>query len=254
MSQSPEGASMPDHEGDQPRDPRIPAELFRSTELRSATDLEAALGGLDRATRNFTRRLDQGNLAIEQSRLAASHAVAGSAIPAPRTAAGDPHRPHGSAPPAPFAAASFERHMHEAEQEARMYLEGAKRRADSLVATMIGAVEHEAAEIRRTAEEGIRSRWRQVEVDAGHHVENARRIAERMVAERQQRISALSDGITGRATALTAGMDDAEQVRTQFDSFVRALSAAADRIAQGTGTSGTIGELREPPRSSALAA
>ena len=89
---------------------------------------------------------------------------------------------------------------------------------------MVGAVEREAAEMRREAEAGIRSRWQQVEADAERHVDEARRIAERIVAERQQRIAALSDGIAeGGADALTAGMDDAERVRAQFDSFVRTL-------------------------------
>lgn len=246
---------MPDHDGDQSRDPRIPAELFRSTEPPAAADLAAALGGLDRATRDFTRCLDQGNAAIERSRLsAASRAAAGMPSSTPLRAAGGDEMP---TEPAAAAAASFEWRMREAEQEARGYLEGAKRRADSLVATMVGAVEHEAAEIRRVAEEGIGDRWRQVEVDASRHVERARRVAERMVVERQQRIAALSDGITGRARALTAGMDDAERVRAQFDAFVRALSVAADQIAGAPGAAGAAAELHElhdRPRPSALAA
>ncbi len=130
--------------------------------------------------------------------------------------------------------------MREAEREAREYLDHAKRRADSLVNTMVGAVEQEAAEMRRDAEAGIRARWQQVEVDAERHLGEARRIAESMVSERQQRIAALSDGITGRADALTAGMDDADRVRAQFDSFVRALSRTADQIAGGR----EIGSMR----------
>ncbi len=47
------------------RDARIPGELFRLTapsrpSSAAAVDLAEALGGLDRATRNFTRRLGEG--------------------------------------------------------------------------------------------------------------------------------------------------------------------------------------------------
>ena len=119
----------------------------------------------------------------------------------------------------------------EAEREAREYLEHAKRRADSLVNTMVGAVEREAAEMRREAEDGIRIRWQQAEVDAERHVEEARRVAERIVAERQQRIAALSDGIARSARALyrrdgrrRAGAGSVRRVRPRS-------GETADRIA-----------------------
>lgn len=219
---------MPDQDGTRSANPRVPSELFRSTESPAAVHLAAALGGLDRATRNFSRRLGEGR---------------------ERTGPEAPADP-------PSSAAAFEARMQEAEREARAYLEGAKRRADSLVATMLSAVEREATEIRRSAEEGIRARWHQAEVDAERHVENAREVAERIVAERQRRIAVLSDGIANRAGTLTSGMDDAEQVRAQFDAFVRALSATADRIASAHGPAGPgdVRELRDRFRSSVLAA
>src|SRR5690606_31469591 len=111
------------------------------------------------------------------------------------------------------AKGALDARMREAEREAAEYLEHAKRRADSLVNAMVGAVEREAAEMRREAEVGIRARWQAIEVDAARHVEEARQVADRMVAERQQRIATLSDGISGRAQALTAGMEDAQRVR-----------------------------------------
>jgi len=152
-------------------------------------------------------------------------------------------------------ASSLELTMDEAEREAREYLENAKRRADSIVNAMVDAVESEASEIRRSVEEGIRSRWQQVEVDAAGHVENARRVAEQMVAERQERIAALSDGISGRAVVLTAGMDDADRVRAQFDYFIRALSATAGEIAQTQASEpDRLDELRSRPRQGAIAA
>ena len=180
-------------------------------------EIEAAIAGLDQATRRFTRHVN----ALQDPR------------PTPSPPAADP--PRRSTVLEPSAGAdrdgAFEEQMQNAEREAREYLDRAKRRADSLVTTMIGAVEREAAEIRHDAEIGIRERWRAIEVEAGRYLDDARRVADGMVSERQQRISSLSDGIVERARSLTAGMDDAEQVRRQFDQFVRALSETAGRIA-----------------------
>src|SRR5215213_9805122 len=149
---------MADREGRDPRDlriprvdPRVPAELFRSTAGTPAPDLAEALSSLDRATRNFARRL------------------------------GETHNPDIAAaeqeaedPGPPSARETFEARMREAEREARVYLDHAKRRADSLVNTMVEAVERETAEMRREAEAGIRSRWQQVEFDAERHLGEAR--------------------------------------------------------------------------------
>jgi hypothetical protein len=159
--------------------------------------LDATLDDLERATRNFSVRF-------------------GGARPTRRD---EPEAP------------TFEDRMRDAEREATAYLESAKRRADSVVKAMVEAVEREAVEMRREAEAGIRARRQAVEVDASRRLEEARRVAERLVAERQRRIASLSDGITGRAEALTAGLEDAERVRDQFDSFVRALSRAAGLVA-----------------------
>ena len=152
--------------------------------------------------------------------------------------------------------------MRAAEREARDYLDRAKRRADSLVETMVGAVEREAAEIRREAEDGIRERWNAVEVEAGRFLDDARGVADGIVAERQSVIGSLSDGIVGRARALTDGLEDADRVRSQFESFVKALSETSNRIAdEAAGHAGpdlsrvsrvagtTSGEARSRPRS-----
>lgn len=290
---------MADHDGDDLRDARIPGELFRPTapsrpSSAAAVDLAEALGGLDRATRNFTRRLGEGQREVELARLAGEEAIREAADRAPRPEAvaaedGLATAPEATGPEtedevaailaeAPSIAEAapaqpaglddpdyeletpqeaFDRRMREAEAEAKEYLEAAKRRADSLVKTMVGAVEHEASEARREAEESIRTRWQQVEVDATRHVENARRVASQMLSERQERITTLSDGITDRADALTAGMDDAERVRAQFESFIRALSETADRIAKepnGGLEGGRVRELRESAPASAMAA
>ncbi len=213
---------MADQEGPEPRETGL-GERFGAAGT-PAFDLAAALGDLDRATRNFAERLGAPAAAgaTAPPRFAPAPAPAERAVSAPPVAPVDPPG---------TARRAFEARMREAEREAGEYLEHAKRRADSLVNAMVGAVERESAEMRREAEVGIRARWQAVEVDAARQVEEARRVAERMVADRQQRIAALSDGITGKARALSAGMDDAERVRAQFDAFVRALSRAADRIA-----------------------
>ncbi len=191
----------------------------------AAAQLAAVRESLERATRNFGERLERGGAEIERSRLEAARAVAAAA---PRPAAETPPQPP-QAPP-PFAGAA---QLHaDAERQARAYVEEAKRRADRLLATMVTAVERETAEIRAEAERGATARARRAEADAGAILENARRVADRIVADRQRRIAALGDGVVGRAEALTAGMEDAARVRAQFDAFARALAAAAGRIAQ----------------------
>jgi hypothetical protein len=204
----------------------MPTELFRSTEDAGAVelppDLAATLEALQRATRDFTRRLDQGSREIQQSRAAATEAIAATTP---------------------------------AESEVAAYTRDAKRRADALIASMIAAVEREAADMRREAAEAARDQQGRAAADARELVESARRVADRIVAERQQRIAALSEGITSRAIALTGGMDDAAQVRAQFESFVGALSATASRIAtDATGATSATAEQREPPRVTPLAA
>ncbi len=122
--------------------------------------------------------------------------------------------------------------MREAERAAREYLDRAKARADSLVTTMIGAVEREAAEIRRDAEDGIRERWNAVEVEAGRYLDDARRVADGIVSERQEAIGEISDDILGRAESLTTGLDDADRIKAQFERFVQALAETSNRIAE----------------------
>ena len=238
---------MSEHDRGEQSYPRFPTDRFGEPPTPAALDLAAALGGLDRATRNFTRRLGEGHLAAAPPAQAHARAPFASPFVDSPTEDAPPRMERPSADPSPPPGSSFDARMREAEREAHEYLQSAKRRADSLVATMVGAVEAEAAEIRRGAEEGIRARWSQVELDAYRHVENARRVAERMVAERQERIAALSDGITGRAGALTAGMEDAGRVRGQFDAFVRALSITADQIARGATSTSAPGEVHDLP-------
>ncbi len=179
----------------------------------SRAEIEAAIAGLDRATRKFTSRVDALNRARPTppprrtqlrprpyahraaptrppaARRPARAAAAERAAADPATAAASSAPAAALAPPLPRPrhADSFDEQMQEAERAAREYLDRAKTRADSLVTTMIAAVEREAGEIRREAEEGIRERWHAVELEAGRYLDGAREVAEGMVAERQSR-------------------------------------------------------------------
>ena len=211
---------MPDDDRAKPRETRSPPGTPPPT-WPPSLDVAAALGGLDRASTNLSRL--SGLLGKTEGRPAA-----------------EPPRPTDPV---------LEARMVQAEREAREYLERSKRRVDSLLETMIGAVEKQAIEMRRDAEASIRARWTQVEVDANRQIEEARQMGDRLVANRQARISSLSDGISSRADALTVGMEDAAKVRDQFDTFVRALSVAADRIAerQPAASRGELHDLRPQP-------
>lgn len=203
----------------------------------SRAEIDAAIAGLDRATRRFTGQVD----AIARAAVKETPAAAPAQYPAPPAPTPSPPAPN--RPPAsdPLAAprmrrfAGLDQDLDEAEREAREYLAQAKKRADSLVATMIGAVEREAGELRREAEEGIRARWKAVEQEADEYLENARRVADGMVSERQAQLGSLSDEILSGARDLTSGLEDAAKVRAQFEAFVRTLSETADRIAAEAG-------------------
>jgi hypothetical protein len=232
---------MAEPEGPGARGAAVPGERPAPAPQPPALDVAAALGSLDRASREFSRRLG-------------STAPASAPPPAPEA------RP--AAGPVADAGRALDARMELAEREAREYLEQAKRRADSLVTAMVGAVERQASEIRREAEEGIRTRWREVERDANRYLDDSRRLGNEIVTERRNKMSQLSDGITQRAEALTSGMEDADRVRRQFDTFIRALSVTAGQIAADAAPpspavpapSGELRDLRRLFRPSSVAA
>lgn len=180
------------------------------------SDIDEALDDLDRITRSFGGELTQPD---EPEPLAG--ADRSGPIPIDRGAESDTE--------------PFEARMAEAEQEARRYLERAKRRAETLVETMVGAVEREAERIRDRTEQGIRERWERVENEVSRHVDEAERVAEGMVGERHHQLAELSDEILRRGRGLSAGMADADRVREQFDTFIRALSETASEVAEAHG-------------------
>ncbi|MGI8727245.1 MAG: hypothetical protein ACR2K6_06135 [Solirubrobacterales bacterium] len=247
---------------------------------RTQVEIDDALAELDRLTRQFAGGvselggdLDRNAPARTSDPLAEGSSDSSAAESAPRepskpAIAEEPSQP---SPPPPrthseqelsFGGAKleqvadpFEVRMKAAEDEAKRYLDQAKGRADKLVQSMIGAVEQEAEQIQHEAQQRIRARFERAETEAGQYAERAQRVSEEMVADRQQRIAELSDGITLGASALTTGMEDAKRVQDQFEGFVQALSKTASRIAQGSTQPGShrqpLGSLKGVEQKSA---
>lgn len=91
------------------------------------------------------------------------------------------------------------------------------------VGSILDAVEREAARLREEARE-----------DAARYLEHAKRRADGLVAERQRRISELSDELMSKSEAVVARLDDAAPVRQGFENLVRALGDAAERLSRET--------------------
>lgn len=94
------------------------------------------------------------------------------------------------------------------------------------VSTIFDAVEREAEDLRAQARE-----------EARRYLEDAQRRADDMVRRRQQRIGELSDDLLAKAEAVVSRLDSAAPVREGFESLVRALGGAAERLS---------GEISEP--------
>lgn len=101
------------------------------------------------------------------------------------------------------------------------------------VGSILDAVEREAARLREEAR-----------TEAGVYLDNARRRADGLVAERQRRIGELSDELIAKSEAVIARLDDAAPVRQGFENLVRALGDAAERLANEA--EGGAGDF-EPP-------
>jgi vacuolar-type H+-ATPase subunit H len=98
------------------------------------------------------------------------------------------------------------------------------------VSSIFDAVEHEA--------EGLRAEARE---EARRYYADAQRRADDLVRRRQQRIGELSDELIAKAEAVVSRLDSAAPVREGFESLVRALGDAAERL------SGEISEGGTPP-------
>ncbi|HYU60703.1 MAG TPA: hypothetical protein VEK39_08080 [Solirubrobacterales bacterium] len=92
------------------------------------------------------------------------------------------------------------------------------------VSSILDAVEREAAELRKQARE-----------EARRYVEYAKRRADGLVAERQRRISELSNDLISRADRILDRLEATEPVRAAFDDLVKALGETAERLAREAG-------------------
>ena len=108
------------------------------------------------------------------------------------------------------------------------------------IAAILGAVEREAD---RIVEE--------VREQAEHELEVARRQADGLVAERQRRISELSDALVERAEMVLERLADAQGIRNSFERLVGALAQAADHLTLETEPGS--GPARVAPRIRAVA-
>ena len=102
------------------------------------------------------------------------------------------------------------------------------------VSSILDAVEREAAHLRSEARE-----------EAASYLEYSRQRADELVAERQRRIAAMSDEIIAKAETVIGQLDDAAPVRAGFESLVRALGDAAERLSHEAAASGP--EFQPPP-------
>lgn len=89
------------------------------------------------------------------------------------------------------------------------------------VGSILDAVEEEAARLREEAR-----------VEAASYLDDARRRGDQLVAQRQRRIGELSDELIAKTEAVIARLDDAAPVQHGFENLVRALAAAAERLAR----------------------
>ena len=88
------------------------------------------------------------------------------------------------------------------------------------ISSILGAVEREAGRLLEDAR-----------VEAQKQVDLARRQADGLVAERQRRLSELSDGLVKRVESLLARLDETAPIQESFEQLLRALGQAADQLA-----------------------
>ena len=103
------------------------------------------------------------------------------------------------------------------------------------VGAILDAVEREAQRLRDDAR-----------AEATAYLENAQRLADDLVEERRRRIAAVSDELLAKSEAVVARLDDAAPVRHGFESLVRALGDAAERLAHDTGGAASTAEPSGP--------
>jgi hypothetical protein len=99
------------------------------------------------------------------------------------------------------------------------------------IRSMLADAEGAAAALRHQAEQEAQARMRAAETDALKVVEDARREAERFLADRIERVSRLSDEILERGQSVVERLDEADAVRAELAGLVTALGETAARLA-----------------------
>jgi hypothetical protein len=141
--------------------------------------------------------------------------------------------------------------------EARQRFESASRLADDLVRTIAEAVDREKRAFDAEIETSVEARWREVEIEAQRRLRRAETEAAALVEQRRRRIAEVSERILEFGETLAERLAEADQVKDQFDAFVRSLSEASDRLARDDSspraTVGTISGYGDGGASSGLA-
>lgn len=179
--------------------------------------LKEVLDGLDTATRDFNRMIEDAASKAKQDRIESEHR-AQRTIQRRKIRRVEMGQPDGG--PIDLGA----RRIAAAEREARAYLAEAKDRAERLVRTILDEVENEAARIRLEAQ-----------ATAEHRIRVADQTAMALVEDRRQHIAEVSGEICARAERLASQIEGAEKVRHQFLKLAAGLAETADRVAEELG-------------------
>ena len=99
------------------------------------------------------------------------------------------------------------------------------------IRSILADAEGAADALRHQAEQEAHARVRGAETEALKIVEEARREAERFLADRIARVSQLSDEILERGQSVVERLDEADAVRAELAGLVRALGETAARLA-----------------------
>ena len=99
------------------------------------------------------------------------------------------------------------------------------------VTAVLTAAEEAASAIRHDAEQQAQIKRRAAEAEVVRYVEERKREADELLAQRLRRISEVSDGLVERAESIVSQLDEAEELKRQMQSLVTALGNAADELA-----------------------